>query len=58
MLESVHDTDPCYLMGLGVYDMLQMMGLIGTVLILLFIRDQYVRVEEVRIDQLYFIVLL
>ena len=47
MLESVYDTDPCYLTVLGVYDILQMMGLIGTVLIFLFIRDQYVRVEEV-----------
>lgn len=58
MLESYYDTDPCYLTGLGVYDIFQMMGLIGTVLILLFIRDQYIRVEEVRIDQLYDLIVL
>ena len=40
--------DPCYIPGLAIYDIFQMMGLIGTVFILLFIRDQYVRIEEVR----------
>ena len=40
--------DPCYIKVLSVYDIFQMMSLIGTILILLFIRDQYIRVEEVR----------
>lgn len=49
-LESVYDGGPCYMKVLTIYDIFQMMGLIGTVLILLFIRNQYTRIEEVRIS--------